>query len=219
MSWLGSLIGGALGYIGTKETNKANLAIAREQMSFQERMSNTAVRRRVKDLRRAGINPILAGNIAASSPGGASAVMQNALATGVNSALQARQVRTQMKAVRQQVKVGKQTVATGKAQERQHDAQALEAIQRTATSASQAKLLERQQENMALRNEVDNTTAWEAKERLRLFQQYPALRHAEQILPIANSAVSLLPVGDILRGTLGIKSILSSGRRTTGATQ
>lgn len=94
----GSLIGGAIGARGQRQANEKNIELAREQMAFQERMSNTAYQRASKDLEKAGLNRILALGSAASTPGGALATMQNPLdklAEGVgkatSSALNAKQ--------------------------------------------------------------------------------------------------------------------------------
>lgn len=67
---------------GQSSANKANKQLAREQMAFQERMSNTAYQRAAKDLDAAGLNRILALGSPASSPGGQTANMQNLVPPG-----------------------------------------------------------------------------------------------------------------------------------------
>lgn len=102
---LAPAIGGAFSALGQVSANRANISAANAQMAFQERMSNTAYQRAMKDMRKAGLNPILAGRLGgASSPGGAMPNIQNPLAgagaTGAavtqaynNSALTAAQVK------------------------------------------------------------------------------------------------------------------------------
>lgn len=86
-------LGGFLGYKATQDTNVASAQQAQKQMDFQERMSNTAVRRRMSDLRKAGINPILAGSKEASSPGGAQAPMLNPTASAVQAGRQLQELK------------------------------------------------------------------------------------------------------------------------------
>ncbi len=74
----GGAAAGIFSAAGASRANRVNREEAQRDRDFQARMSGTAVRRRMFDLKEAGLNPILAARHEASSPGGrGTAPMQN----------------------------------------------------------------------------------------------------------------------------------------------
>lgn len=111
------LVSSGLQAYGQAQANRANLRIAREQMAFQERMSSTAYQRGMDDMRRAGLNPILAYQQGgASAPGGQSATMANVLQgvdRGVSSAVQLLRFKKEMELLQAQIdKTGEEKAYT-----------------------------------------------------------------------------------------------------------
>ena len=197
-------IGGVASAYGQREANESNLQIAREQMGFQRRMSNTAVQRRMADLEAAGINPILAGYQSASSPAGASAQMGNVLGAGVNSAIQAASTAQAIKNQRQQIKQSKAQVNTLKAQEAQaldtavaqsqlagyHDAATSYMREKSKAEFQHAKTLE-------YANVVNALDA-------QIYRENPGLRKLEKGITVASDIVGAVnPLKNLFGGQAG----------------
>jgi hypothetical protein len=82
----GDVFGGLLGGIGGLYRNKEARKASARQMAFQERMSNTAYQRTMDDMRKAGLNPILAGKVGgASTPTGSTYNPENMGQTAVQA--------------------------------------------------------------------------------------------------------------------------------------
>lgn len=102
-------IAGAASLFGRERANQANRDLSREQMAFQERMSNTSWQRAVEDMRLAGINPMLAfGQGGASSPGGQTAKMEDVLGPAASSAMAMMRMRADINLVKQQTETTRQ---------------------------------------------------------------------------------------------------------------
>lgn len=90
LPFLPSIITGGASLLGGLIANAGQRHSAKEAMRFSERMSNTAYQRMARDMRAAGINPIVGfSSGGASTPQGVSPQIGDVIGPAVNSALSA----------------------------------------------------------------------------------------------------------------------------------
>ncbi len=95
----GSLVGG-------ERANALSVKEAQKNRDFQARMSSTAHQREVKDLRLAGLNPILsAGGPGASTPSGGQAPISDTITPAISSAMSALQTKADLSVKKANVRV------------------------------------------------------------------------------------------------------------------
>lgn len=142
---IGSVIAGLFGRKGAKDQNEAQVASAREQMAFQERMSGTAHQREIEDLRKAGLNPILSatGGAGSSTPSGAQANIVNEMAPAVSSALAVRELGQRLKNLEQDRQLSIE--------------QMYKTEQENLTSRANAKLIEATEARTRVQTEMDKS--------------------------------------------------------------
>ena len=117
----GPVIGGITGLFGAKQSAKLSQKQAREQMAFQERLSNTAFQRAASDLEAAGLNRILALGSPASSPGGAMGQVPDFGQAMISGAQMADGLRTSAGQRRLMTAQGQNQVASARAANEQAD--------------------------------------------------------------------------------------------------
>ena len=213
---LSNLIGGISSARGIQKQNQLNIAMAREQMAFQERMSNTAYQRSAADLEKAGLNRILALGKPASSPAGAMARIENTKAplaaaaanignTAANTALQMAQARN----INQDTQLKRGQANTEAARALLIDTQTINEATRKAGIMSDNRLKEL---NATIRG-LDIPEALNANQFAQWLIDsdnallYYKLKHASPIVKDFAQAIG------VITGAFNLKNLLSLGKK------
>lgn len=112
---IGGVAAGLSSLFGGERANRQNRQEAQRNREFQERMSNTAWQRAVKDMEAAGLNPALAYSQGPSStPGGSMASMEDAVTPAVSTAMQKVRLRKDIQEAEGRIKKMEQEVLTSR---------------------------------------------------------------------------------------------------------
>lgn len=196
-----------------RETNQMNQSFSREQMGFQERMSNSAYQRAMADMRLAGLNPMLAfSQGGASSPQGSSSTAvapksEDQIGKAISTAIDASRLKKEIRAVDSQADLNLGLAGAAAAQERLNDATAKTA--KATEETIRMKMPALKSEAALSKATADQDLQWVDKD------QYID-RVAKIVAPISSAvgAVRRLPTQRLPRqNSKGYQEGLKKGRR------
>lgn len=226
----GGVLGSVIDAYSQHKTNKSNERIANEanaasaqqaekQMQFQEEMSSSAYQRSMEDMRKAGLNPILAySQGGASTPSGAMGDVKAAKLDPVRIGSQLSGSATQAIQLFQQAKRDESTIALQNQQATAATAQTQKAAAEADRTITQTQIdLNREKRNAQIHNDTAAVRQYQQKE-AELNKEYLELRNKMKLIREGSSTVE--GVSDAAYGLLPsklLKGLFDRGRSSAGS--